>query len=233
MPLASWLTALPLEEHGFTLHKSAFRDALALRYGWAPLHIPSHCVCGCPFSVHHALSCPRGGFPAIRHNELRDLTASLLKETCHGVATEPSLQPISSETFDAATVNTQDGARLDIVANGFWGGAFERAFFDVRVFNPFAPSNRQSSLAAAYRLHERLKKRHYERRIREVEHSSFTPLVFFPHWWSCACCHCFLQTPGFTTRRQMEATLQLRNWLAALQNFVLFAQSLDNVPQRC
>ena len=140
--------------------------------------IPSHCVCGQPFSVQHALSCPRGGFPSIRHNELRDLTASLLKETCHGVATEPSLQPITSETFNAATVNTQDGARLDIVANGFWGGAFERAFFDVRVFNPFAPSNRHSSLASSYRHHESLKKRLYERRVREVEHSSFTPLVF-------------------------------------------------------
>ena len=27
-----WLTALPIENHGFTLHKSAFRDALCLRY---------------------------------------------------------------------------------------------------------------------------------------------------------------------------------------------------------
>ena len=74
---SSWLTALPLEEHGFTLHKSAFRDAMALRYGWTPSQIPSHCVCGQSFTVQHALSCPRGGFPSIRHNELRDLTASL------------------------------------------------------------------------------------------------------------------------------------------------------------
>ena len=84
---SSWLTALPLEEHEFTRHKSAFRDALALRYGWVPSHISSHCVCGQSFSVQHALSCPKGGFPSIRHNELRDLTASLLKETCHGAAT--------------------------------------------------------------------------------------------------------------------------------------------------
>ena len=175
---SSWLTALPLEEHGFILHKSAFRDAMALRYGWVPSQIPSHCVCGQPFTIQHVLQCPRGGFPSIRHNELRDLTASLLKETCHGVATEPSLQPITSETFRAASTNTQDGARLDIVANGFWGGVYERAFFDVRVFNPFAPSNRRSSLASSYRYHESLKKRHYEQRIREVEHSSFTPLVF-------------------------------------------------------
>ena len=27
-----WLTALPIENHAFTLHKSAFRDALCLRY---------------------------------------------------------------------------------------------------------------------------------------------------------------------------------------------------------
>ena len=31
---STWLTALPLEEHGFALHKGAFRDALCLRYGW-------------------------------------------------------------------------------------------------------------------------------------------------------------------------------------------------------
>ena len=34
-----------------------------------------------------------------------------------------------------------DGARLDIVADGFWGGSRQRAFFDVRVFNPFAQSH--------------------------------------------------------------------------------------------
>ena len=97
---------------------------------------------------------------------------------CHGVATEPSLQPITTETFTNATANTQQGARLDIVANGVWGGPFERAYFDVRVFNHFAPSNNHFSIQATYRHHENIKKRHYERRIREVEHSSFTPLVF-------------------------------------------------------
>ena len=36
-------------------------------------------------------------------------------------------------------------------ADNFWGSRFERAFFDVRVFNPFAPSNRSSSLSSCYR----------------------------------------------------------------------------------
>ncbi len=70
------------------------------------------------------------------------------------------------------------GACLDIVANGFWGGTFEIAFFDVRVFNPFAPpSNHHSSVTTAYRQHEQLKKCHYKQRLREIEHSAFTPLV--------------------------------------------------------
>ena len=29
---SSWLTALPVEEHGFSLHKGAFRDAICLCY---------------------------------------------------------------------------------------------------------------------------------------------------------------------------------------------------------
>ena len=52
------------------------------------------------------------------------------------------------------------------------------AFFDVRVFNPLAPSNCRSSLNTTYRHHESLKKRNYEQRVREVEHGSFTTLVF-------------------------------------------------------
>ena len=47
----------------------------------------------------------------------------------------------------------------------------------MRVFNPYAPSNNQTP-PACYRKHEQEKKRAYEHRIREVEHSSFTPLVF-------------------------------------------------------
>ena len=73
---SSWLTALPVEEFGFALHKGTFRDALALWYGWSPYRAPIHCDCGDPFSMNHALSCPKGGFPSIRHNEIRDLTAT-------------------------------------------------------------------------------------------------------------------------------------------------------------
>ncbi len=176
---SSWLTSLPIEEFGFSLHKGAFQDALALRYDWQPSRCPSNCACGHKFTVDHALSCPKGGFPTIRHNEIRDLTANLLTEICHDVCIEPDLQPITGEVLTGATSNTQlqEGARLDIAANGFWGGRFERTYFDVRVFNPHAPSSRQTRMPTCYRRHEAVKKRAYEQRVREVEHASFTPLV--------------------------------------------------------
>ena len=125
---------------GFALHKRAFQDTLALRYNWQPLQAPSACACVTKFSIEHALSCPKGGFPSIRHNEIKDVTANLLTEVCND---EPELLPIDGEVFTGASSYTQDGARLDIAANGFLGGRFERTFIDVRVFNPHAPSNRQ------------------------------------------------------------------------------------------
>ena len=75
---SSWLTSLPIEEFNFTLHKGAFHDAIAIRYGWSPSRMPKHCDCGSKFSLEHSFSCPKGGFPSIRHNEIRDLTANLL-----------------------------------------------------------------------------------------------------------------------------------------------------------
>ena len=119
----------------------------------------------CPFV-------PNGcGFPIVRHNEVRDLTAKLMSEVYHDVCIEPTLQPITGEALSGASAITEDGARLDVAANGFWGGRF-----DVKVFNPHAPSNRQP-LSSCHRKHENIKKLAYEQRVREVEHGSFTHLV--------------------------------------------------------
>ena len=75
---SNWLTTLLIDENGFTLHKGAFRDAITLRYGWLPSNIPSTCTCGKSFTVEHALSCPLGGFPSIRHNEIDSISPSCL-----------------------------------------------------------------------------------------------------------------------------------------------------------
>ena len=196
---SSWLTAMPLREYGFNLHKSAFRDAITLRYGWTPVGLSTTCVCGSRFSVEHALSCPRGAFPIIRHNEIRDLTASVLSEVCYDVRVEPDLQPITNETMSAATANTSDGARLDIAMNGFWGGRFEKTFVDIRVFNPYALSNRNSTITSCYRKHENQKKRAYDQgserwNMQHLHLSFYQPLVvyqgrqlFFISAWQVSC----------------------------------------------
>ena len=109
---------------------------------------PSHCVCGHKFGVDHVQSCPKEGFPSIHHNEVRDITASLLSDVYHNVAIEPHLQPLSEERMNLLTANTDANAHLIIADDGVWGGRFERSYFDVRVFNSFAQSNLQMPLDA-------------------------------------------------------------------------------------
>ena len=79
-----WVTTQPI-------YKGAFVDALALRYRWTLTQTPTNCACGTNFTIEHAFSCPRGGFkfPSIRHNEILDLTVSLLTEVCNDVLVEP------------------------------------------------------------------------------------------------------------------------------------------------
>jgi len=54
---SSWLTAIPLKDMNFDLSKREFRDALRLRYDWPILDSPSVSVCGCSFTVDHAMIC--------------------------------------------------------------------------------------------------------------------------------------------------------------------------------
>ena len=76
------------------------------------VNLPQICVCGRSFCVEHAFNCPCGGFPSIRHNEVRDLTASLLSEVCSDVGVEPALQSLDGEALQFSTANREEGARL-------------------------------------------------------------------------------------------------------------------------
>ena len=49
---------------------------------------------------------------------------------------------------------------------------------DVRIYNPMAQSHRDQDLLSAHKKNEQEKKREYDERIREIEHGTFTPLVF-------------------------------------------------------
>ena len=174
----AWLHTRPLESQGYHLSSNEFHDAVALRMAWTPADLPMTCQCGADYTVSHALSCQLGGFPIHRHNETRDLLADIMTEACNSVAVEPILTPVEGRTFQHSTTTIDPNARLDIVAGGVWGGRFDRAYFDVCVFNAFAQSNAARSLSSAYEFHERRKTAKYAERVREVEHGSFVPLVF-------------------------------------------------------
>lgn len=68
--------------------------------------------------------------------------------------------------------------RLDIQAQGFWGGQHWDTFFHVKVFNPHVPSNDHTSLEACYQEHEGEKRGSYEQQVREIERGTFARLVF-------------------------------------------------------
>ena len=63
----------------------------------------------------------RSEFRVDTPNEIRDITCSLLSEVCHDVTVEPTLQPLEGHTLRYASAISDDGARADIQARGFWG----------------------------------------------------------------------------------------------------------------
>ena len=85
----------------------------------------------------------------------------------------------TSSSFDSRA-NPSDEAPLDVSARGFCQRG-QRAFFDVRVFNPFAKRHLNQKLNTAFSSNENEKRRHYNQRVIEVEHGSFSPLVFSPY----------------------------------------------------
>ena len=72
------LSAIPLEQYGFSLNKAEFRDTIMLRY-WKELKcLPATYPCDQRYDTRHALNCKKGGFVTIRHNNIRDYEANLL-----------------------------------------------------------------------------------------------------------------------------------------------------------
>ena len=124
----------------------------------------------------HAMDCKKGGFVSKRHDKVKNTLANMLNDVAYDVRIEPHLQPLSGEIFNFQTTNREDDARLDISARGFWNKN-EMAFFDVRVFNPFAKSYMNTSLDTLFKSNENAKKREYNQRVIDIEHGTFTPIV--------------------------------------------------------
>ena len=141
---------------------------------------------------------------------------------------EPQLQPLSGESLQGGSVNTSEGARLDIAMNGFWGGRFERSFIDVRVFNLHAPSYRNQNMDSCYMRHEKEKKRIYERRILEVEHATFTPLVFAVSGGMARECSVFYKRlASMVADKRGESYNETLRWLRCSLSFMLLHSSIQ------
>jgi hypothetical protein len=174
---SAFVGALPLQRYGFDLTKLEFRDAVLMRYMWPLSDLPSMCVCGSPFSIEHSQMCHTGGFINMRHDSIRDILAEEMRTVLRDVETEPPLLRLSGEVIHPGSANMDPDARADIRARGFWTDQ-QSAFFDIRVFYPHAPSYQSKSLSSLCKAFEGEKKRAYSDRILQVEHGSFTPMVF-------------------------------------------------------
>ena len=223
---SNWLTSLPIEDKGFHLNKREFWDAVHLRYTWPISRLPSKCACGDTFNVGHALSCKKGGFVHRRHDAIRDMTGDLLQEVCHDVCIEPPLLELTGETLSLRTANAARDARLDISARGVWSRN-QRAFFDVRVFDPNARSYQNQSLSQAYRANELEKKRHYNERVREIEHGTFTPLVFSVHGGMGQECKAFYKRLcSLLSEKRGENYSIVSSWVRTRTSFSLLRSAL-------
>ena len=150
---------------------------------------------------------------AQRHDGIRDLLTSVISKVCKNVETEPHLQPLDNERFNLRTANTSPEARLDIKAGGFWSREVT-AFFYVRVTHVNSTSNQNKPTSKIFREQENEKKRQYLQRVLEVEHGTFTSLVFGTNGGMGGGSALFLKTlAGLLVRKNGESYAIVMAWL--------------------
>ena len=221
-----WLNAIPLREQGFNLTKSEFKDALRLRYDVPLSGLQSFCVCGERFDVLHALSCKKGGFINLRHDNIKNTFTIMLNKVCTNVAAEPHLTPLTGEHLNYLTSNRQADARLDIKARGFWRRG-QDAYFDIRVTHVNARSNSEFDTQTVFLRHEQEKKRAYNQRVVEVENGTFTPLVIGTNGGTGKECSAFIKhLCTLLAEKQNEYYSSVVNWLRTKLSFEVLKSSL-------
>lgn len=168
---STWLTVLPLQQDGYDLSATQFRDQLAIRYGHEPIGLPPECDgCGAPFSLQHSLDCKKGGLVKRGHDDLRDSDAQLADLAWGGVCAEPVLVPDNDK-------RGRPSLRADWMARGVWEGS-RVAFFDNRIIDADAPSYLTAHLSWESLANRAAteKKNKYSAAAEELR-GSFTPLV--------------------------------------------------------
>ena len=122
--------------------------------------------------------------------------------------------------------NTSAEACIDISARGVWNTG-QRAFFDVRVFNPFARRYSGLTLSQAYRANENEKKRMYNNRIMSIEHGTFTPLVFCASGGMAPECRSFYkQLSSLISIHRKETYSVVAAWVKTKLSFALIRSAV-------
>ena len=223
---SAWLNALPIKEQHLDLNKDEFRDALRIRYDIKLDNLPSKCACGEMFNVNHALKCMKGGFIVNRHDNIRDLLTVLLNKTCTDVQSEPTLMDLDNEQMKLKSATMESESRLDIKARGFWQHGVN-AFFDIRVTHTNSKTNHNKTTKQIFRNNEMEKKRKYMERILEVEHATFTPLIFGTNGGMGVECERFIKVLATKlAEKQNEEYHQIITWLRIRLSFAILRSIL-------
>ena len=74
------------------------------------------------------------------------------------------------------SASVRDDARSDVRVRVFWGNK-RNAFFEFRVYYPFASSYLNQKPSKLHRRFENARRREYLQRIQEVDDGDFTPMV--------------------------------------------------------
>ena len=212
---SSWLTAVPLVDHGLVLTEQEFRDSLRLKYNM-PLSWLTKQVC--LWWEVCRLPCPVTQKGKVRGAEARWCTM-VVGKVCTNVEVEPQLQPLDNERFNLRTAVTSPEARLDFKAGGFWSRGVT-AFFDVRVTHVNSKCNQGKETSTIFKEQEEEKKRKYQQRVLDVEMGSFTPLVFGTNGGMGADCNCFLKRLAEKLSEKNEDPYHVTiTWIRTLLSF--------------
>ena len=120
------------------------------------------------------------GFVHMRHDQPKVLFAREAKRVFNDAEIEPSLEPLSGEVlkYKSSKIGDDARSRWKLLGNN------QSAFFEFRVFYPFARAYSSGSPCDVFDRIEMSRKREYRERINVVDSGCFTPMVISSTgWW--------------------------------------------------
>ena len=106
------------------------------------------------------------------------------------------------------------------------GGQHQKAYFDVKVFNPNASRYRRSQVSSLYRKFEKDKRRKHKQKIREIEMASFTPLVFSTSGGMSGCTNVFFKRLAYLFSLKKLDYGNVMAWLHCRLSFSLLRSAI-------